>query len=85
MQTQALLRLIVEDQKFDLQEIIDHFYSLGIISDLAVTRALIRREFMQRQGLEESGRSIMMDLAVKYDCSFSHVKNCVYRCSEFKV
>lgn len=85
MQTQALLIMLVEDGKADLQSVIEHFYSLGIINDLSVTRALIRREYMARQGLQESGRKIMMDLAVKHDCSFSHVKNCVYRCSEFKV
>jgi len=85
MHTQALLRILVEDGKADLQSMIEHFYSLGIINDGDVTKALIRREYMARQGLEESGRSIMMDLAVKHDCSFSYVKNCVYRCAEFKV
>lgn len=85
MQSQALLVMLVEDHKADLESVIKHFYALGIIHDLNVTRALIKREFMRRQGLEESGRSIKMDLAVKYDCSLSHVDNCIYKHPEIRI
>lgn len=85
MNTQAILVMLIEEKKTDLEEIINQLYRLGMLTELRVVRALIKREFMDRQGKEESGRKIMMDLAVKYDCSFSHVSHCVYRHPEIRV
>ena len=83
--TQNLLRLIVEERKVDIEEILIYLGDLGIINDERTKRALVKREFMQRQGKEESGRSITMDLSVKYDCSESTVNNCIYKHPEIKV
>ena len=85
MNTQAILIMLIEEQKADLEEIINQLYRLGMLNDLCVVRALIKREFMSRQGKDESGRKIMMDLAVKHDCSFEHVRHCIYRHPEIKV
>ena len=83
--TQSLLRLLVQEKKVDLEEIIEYFSRIGIIDELHVKRSLIKYEYMNRIGQDESGRQIKIDLAVKYDCSISHVGHCIYKHPEIKV
>lgn len=85
MNTQAILVMLIEEKKTDLEEIINQLYRLGMLTELRVVRALIKREFMDRQGKEESGRKIKMDLAIKHDCSLAHVDNCIYKHPEIRV
>ncbi len=90
--TQGLLRLIVENQKMDIQEILEYLEQLGILDDLSIKRALIKTEYLKRlykekniNGTPMSGNQLKMDLAVKYDCSVDHVNNCIYKHSEIRV
>ena len=83
--TQNLLRLIVEKKKADIQDILEYLGDLGIIDDSRIKRALIKREFIQRQGKDESGVKIKADLEVKYNCGSTWVNNCIYKHPEIKV
>ncbi len=85
--TQQLLRLIVENQKADIEEILEYLAEIGIINDLNTQRSLIKIEYMKRLIDKEtkSGNKLKIDLAVKYDCSVDHVNNCIYKHSEIRV
>ena len=83
--TQQLLRLVVENQKMDIEEILEYLSDLGIVEDEMIKRALIKHEYMKRQGKDESGIDIKNDLAVKYECSLPHVNNMIYYHPEIKV
>lgn len=82
--TQNLLRLIVENQKMDINEIVEYLGQIGVINDLLTQRSLIKIEFTKRRGKDLSGNKIIMDLAVKYNCSIPHVINCIYKHPEIK-
>ena len=90
--TQPLLRLIVENKKMDIEEILEYLSQIGVINDLNTQRALIKIEYLKRlynekneNGVTISGNKLKIDIAVKYDCSVDHVNNCIYKHSEIIV